>query len=153
MLGTDLLDNIRTQHPDFYSIIERYQLCFGSTFIDVLEEYRVWRSAKKAPTGFLDQRLSALGISQWWPNYPARVIERLLQKGTVLLWINDDNTIATALAQRVVDHKIIARTRSRALVCLNRQLTRSVLNRRGYDNPTAALDSLAEVKAWIESRS
>jgi hypothetical protein len=149
------LETFRSKHPEHAALLEQHcglDRRSGERFTQMLAAYLAWRAAKKSPSGFLDAQLTAAGISTWWPRYPRRIVQRLLQKDTVLLWVNDDTTIAAALAQWVLDGKIVARMRSRALVCLDRQLQDVVVQYRAYADPRSAMHCLAQVRRWLEQR-
>lgn len=144
------LDAWCAAHPELRELFVTCRRCFDPGFFEVLDAYNSWRAARRSALTFLDHQLAARGIARWWPRYPPRIIERLLQEGTVLLWVNDDTTIATALAQLVVDGKIAARIRSKALVCVTRQLLRPVPQQRNCANPQAVQGCLTQVRGLLQ---
>lgn len=148
-----VLEAFQKKKPAQHAIVERYSNFFFDSFMDVLGAYIDWREAKKLPREFLDRQLVQWGQAQWIPEYPSRVVERLLEQDTAMLWINDDATISTALSQLVVDGKIFPSTRARALVCVKRQLMHAVMRQRGYSDSQDAEQCLLAVAACVEARS
>lgn len=147
------LERFQEKNPARFVVVDRYRRHFFDSFMDVLGAYIDWREAKKKPRDFLDRQLAAWGLSQWIPEYPARVVERMLAQGTQMLWINDDATISAALSQLVVDGKTLPSVRARASVCINRQLMNSVVHKRGYADSQDSIACLADVKRCMEEKS
>lgn len=149
---SQFLDAFEAKHPFHYAAVHRYSRYFFDSFMDVLGAYIEWRQAKKQPRNFMDRQLAAWGQAQWIPEYPIRIVERLLEQDTVMLWINDDATISTALSQLVVDGKILPSTRMRAQVCIKRQFMDSVVRKRGYRDSQDAMACLLAVKHCLEAK-
>jgi hypothetical protein len=146
------LDAFEAKQPTHYATVHWYSRYFFDSFMDVLGSYIDWREAKKQPRNFMDRQLAEWGQAQWIPEYPTRIVERLLEQDTVMLWINDDATISTALCQLVVDGKILPGTRTRELVCTNRQLMIPVVRKRSYTDSQDATECLLAVKRCLEAK-
>lgn len=135
--------------PEGGAAVELYRELFFDSFMDVLGHYIDWRKSGANPNRFLSNMLKRWGIREWIKNYPPAVVKRMVERAGTELVINDDATIASAVAHLVVDNKIPVSVRKKAVLCIDRQRSDVVIAYRGYSDPERAQSVFDGLRALV----